>query len=61
MTTKLIKELVGLCVEKRLFMVESDNIINASCYLRRIRVHVDLLDVDAPQQLQAAIDKVKAL
>jgi len=55
MTTKLIQELVGLCVEK-----ESQGL----CVLFKANhesTYIKLDDDDAPAQLQAAIDKIKEL
>jgi hypothetical protein len=58
MTTKLIQELVGLCVEKKLNFCYSETLgkVMASGV-----VTIEINSPNAPQQLQAAIDKVKQL
>lgn len=75
-TTKLIKELVGLAVEKSLkgkpCITETikDHTVRVTFYERSDSALLDnwsgsikvfLRSKDAPAQLQAAIDKVKAL
>tara|TARA_R110000782_G_C14819187_1_gene413731 strand:- start:10281 stop:10484 length:204 start_codon:yes stop_codon:yes gene_type:complete len=64
-TTELIKELVGLCVDKDIFFtsnpLDSYLIIgsNYDCTVGRFSIFTE--DKDSPDQLQAAIDRVRAL
>lgn len=79
MTTELIKELVGLCVEKTLEgkfhvffgyhahvksidiqVIDSSTDYQGECD-KEFSIEFYLDNYDAPAQLQAAIDKVKAL
>jgi len=62
MKTKLIQELVGLCVEKGLdfkYSVDMDTFVVRN--LMDIYYLGGIKEKDAPDQLQAAIDKVKGL
>tara|TARA_R110000782_G_C14819187_1_gene413740 strand:- start:14209 stop:14406 length:198 start_codon:yes stop_codon:yes gene_type:complete len=65
MTTELIKELVGLAVEKLVkFEWNPDDecfLIGSDCDYRFGLHYIFIDNEDAPDQLQAAIDKVKSL
>jgi hypothetical protein len=65
MTTELIKEIVGLCVEKLVHFgwnPSDECFLIGNDYDYRFGLHYIFIDnEDAPAQLQAAIDKVKLL
>lgn len=71
MTTELIKELVGLAVEKADNLNALLDIQYINCYGVTVKIYTSSVDVaiikadrkkpQTPAKLQAAIDKVKAL
>lgn len=61
MTTKLIQELCGLCDSKNIHNQVYNRLFLISKYEIGLKIIIDLEEDGAPEQLQAAIDKVKSL
>ncbi len=61
MKTELIKELIGLADEAGLYWQRWNKLITISNHVLRLNIVIDLSEVDAPAQLQAAIKKIEEL